>query len=458
MELFKRKGPKLKVGFQTFGCRSNYADTVELQAALADHGACPSSIDEDADVYIVNTCTVTDNADKEAYRLLRKLRERSPDAKIIVTGCMAEVDAVKIESTGLVDSIVGPGNKEEVINNVLGRSIKPETITEEIVNLPRKARLAAKKSISLQRPISNAIQGPGTFLGEVKNRSRFHLRVQEGCENHCTFCIIPESRGGYSSRPKEAILGDLKHLESVGYEEIIISGTHLGGYGYDTGSSFFELLKLIRDAEPEARVRISSIDPDDLSPEIIDFIAKNHIFCEHLHICVQAFSDPILKRMRRKHNLADVLDIVRYIETAMPKCGLGADVITGFPGESRDNVDQAMEEFFELPFSYLHVFPYSEREGTAATMLDGVVEQTERKRRAARFRSLAEKKKQSFAESLIGNQIEIIAEKIEEDVVYGTSREYVSCSFKTSNLPKIGKRFVANATNYDKTRGLLVCQ
>ena len=372
----------MRVGFKTFGCRSNHADTIDLQAALVEKGSTPAN--KDLDVIVVNTCSVTDQADNEAYRYIRKTKRDNPNSRIVVTGCLAELETKKLSNLEDVDAVVGPGKKSDVLKAIYSE----QTATDRLPRLPKKFR-SKGKSISLNDKISDALASPGTHLGEVKQRARYHLRIQEGCENTCTFCIIPHTRGHLSSRPQELILDDVKKLEQAGYKEVVITGTHIGGYGEDMGSSLYELLKAIKSLGLDLRIRLSSIDPNDLHPELLEFFVENQdFFCSHLHICVQSFSDKTLKRMNRRYKLAEIDNIVHYITDKVPKLCLGTDIIAGFPGESRQELDEGVNQFLRLPFSYIHVFPYSERSGTAATRLDGSVEVAERKRRAARWSCL----------------------------------------------------------------------
>jgi threonylcarbamoyladenosine tRNA methylthiotransferase MtaB len=426
----------LRVAFETLGCRSNYADTIDIQAALVERGAVPCGFDVEADVYVLNTCTVTDAADKTAMKLLRKARSKAPDARVVVTGCMAESGTEVLESSNLVDSVVGPGRRRQVLEAIYGIPVTPDAEDVKEQEVKKNRNIPQRKTISLLDEISPAISGPESQLGEVSNRSRYHLRVQEGCENTCTFCIIPYTRGQLSSRPLSRIIEDVHHLHAQGYREIVLTGTHLGGYGEDINSSLKELLVALDNESPIRRFRLSSIDPNDVDYELVDVLAKQHIFCNHLHICVQAFSDYTLKRMNRRYRLAEVFDIIGYINETMPGCCLGSDVITGFPGESREELDEAIEVFLSLPFCYLHVFPYSERSGTAATKFTEVVPFDERKRRSARWRALSEQRKEKFYRQLIGKDVEVVLETVRETehgkVFTGTTREYVSVTLDIS--------------------------
>lgn len=422
-----------RVGFHTFGCRSNYADTVELETLLAAKGMTPCSIDSMADAYVVNTCTVTDEADKEVVRLLAKLRKKAPESRIIVTGCMAEVAKDRLLATGLVDDVIGTGER----NSIVAALTEAETETQPLINV-----------------------GPGEYLGEVRSRARFHLRIQDGCEEACTYCIIPKSRGAFRSRSIDEILADIARLSGLGYAEIVLTGTHIGGYGEDCGSSLLELLTAIAERGASSRIRLSSVDPNDLSQEIISLMSRSHVFCRHLHICVQAFSDGILKRMNRRYRMADVHSLLCYIAQELPGCGIGSDVICGFPGECREDVEQEIETFLSLPFSYLHVFPYSERTDTAATRLTGSVDLAERRRRAARWRTLSERREREFHERFVGAELEIVIEGSRDEFVHGTSREFVGARLENVRPGelKIGSAVKVKAVTYDSEKRTLICQ
>ncbi len=455
----------LRVSFETFGCRSNFADTTDLQAAVIERGAVACSGDTGADVYVINGCSVTDSAEKEAHKAIRKIQARSKDAHIIVTGCLGEVGKETLERLNLGDQIIGPGRRKTVVDAIFSKERevleKNEGQSEE-----RRKKKDHFHSHSVHDPLSALITGPGTKLGEVKNRARFHLRVQEGCENSCTFCIIPQSRGGFSSKSLSTLLDDISHLQSVGYEEIVLTGTHLGGYGLDRGTNFVSLLREIVKHNPQLRFRLSSIDPNDLDDEILEVLSKSNVFCEHLHICVQAFSDRVLKRMNRRYRLSQVFELIEKIRSTFPHLGLGSDVIVGFPGETRAELDEAIEICRSLPFSYLHIFPYSERQGTAAVKLDGMVDERERRRRAGRFRAIGQELHAAFCRALIGKKVEMIAEAREQNLWLGTTREFVTAAVilneaRLSNEDSgitFGKRVLGKVVKYDESNQRVLCE
>jgi len=404
----------------------------------------------------------------------------------------------------LVDAILG---------NDFSKQPKLEQKLSDTKAHPGGRRLSKRsgqfKSIEIDSPISPAMPGPGESWGSerqvsenqaseteetagLRSRSRYNLRVQEGCENACTFCIIPQTRGLFSSRSLDRILEDFRILEDKGYEEIILSGTHLGGYGIDIGLSFLHLLESIDKLAPKARVRLSSIDPNDLSVPVIDTLKGSSVFCEHAHICLQALDAGVLKRMNRLHTLDESLEVITSLSEGPRPFAIGADLIVGFPGEGREAFDGALSLLEELPISYVHTFPYSERSGTAATQLAGSVDFSERKRRAARLRSLAQRKQLQHLESLIGQEVEIVLESevdkaefggldapSEKDTVEksgkfprngatfkGTSREFATARVLLEKtvfegkigIAKAGKRVSAIARAVDSNKGMLICE
>ncbi len=431
----------MRIGFETHGCRSNWADTVELQAACAELGGTPCEFGGEADIYVLNTCAVTDQAEKEALRTIRRLKARVPKAEVVVTGCLAELKSEMLREIDGVRAVFGPAEKRAVLSAIFGRA-----------------------SHDLDGHVSATIPGPGGFLGEVATRHRFHLRIQEGCENHCTFCIIPTTRGQLRSRAVSAILADIKTLQERGFEEIVLTGTHIGGYGEDCQSSLVQLLRSIESSQPSARIRLSSIDPNDLNEDIIALLAQSNVFCQHLHICVQAFSDRILKRMNRRYRMKEVRRLIRSIEREFTSIGVGSDLITGFPGETRDEVEEQLAIFSEMPFSYLHVFPFSEREETPATKLKDSVPVAERRRRAVRWRAVADARRSELLRRADrrGAKLEVLIEGADGFYSYGTTREFLRARVpsapqgKSSLVP--GKRYSCVWDRFDPIDGAVVCE
>ena len=512
------KKATLNIAFETLGCRSNFADTVDLEAMCMERGANIVRSDYPADVYVINTCSVTDQAEHQGLRLIKNLRSKNPKARIVITGCFAELSADKLIQTGLVDEVVGTGKPEVVIESIFERNIRRniESILENTVSnctsdahiMPITRRHArSRRSNSLFRPLSQQIKGPAERTAGGHYRARFHLRIQEGCENSCTFCIVPFARGGFSSRPAKLILDDLDRLHDLGYKEVVLTGTHLGGYGLNADdnsamrfdiiqkqgiprqnelkhdkfklsvlsnadddelavSSLLELLNLI-EMSPIHRVRLSSLDPNDISPQMVDFLGSSRKFCPHLHICFQSFSDKLLKLMNRHYSLQQAVDLVNYVKKVIPQCSIGSDLVVGFPGESREDVERAIELFRDLPISYLHVFPYSERSNTPAKLFDGQVGIAERRVRAREWREIDQDKRSAFRRGFVGQELEVIVEAHPPEMIFGTSREYLPVKVplyaenylpnETTKCPEIGQLVTVIVKNYDIQDGKLIC-
>ena len=483
------KTTPLRVAIGTLGCRSNYADSFQLQAALSELGAVPCQFSSAADVYVLNTCTVTDAADKEALKLIRQVRSQSPKAKVIVTGCLAEARKDWLSALDGVDAVVGLGQLDFLMQLIMGdNASKQSSAAQQLAISPlrnergnERGNEAGKQlnqpsdrlmQLPLKRPLSSRIPGPRGQIGELKVRARYHLRVQDGCTNFCTFCIIPKIKGKLVSRPLNDILADIEYLARAGYQEVVISGTHLGAYGRDLGSNLKTLLRALAKKSAVGRIRISSLDPNDLDRETIEILAENQVFCRHLHLCLQSLSDVVLKRMNRRYRVKDSSELLCYIEQRMPDCCIGADLIAGFPGESRQEVDKAKEAFLGLPISYLHVFPYSEREGTAAVRLDGQVALEQRRKRAAAWREIGENRRKEFHQRFLGKELEVIVERLKAAHAWGTSREYLPVKIALSennsagSLLDIGKelsfavgdKISVRAVAYSEAERKLLCR
>lgn len=455
----------MRILIETHGCRSNYADSVELEAFCRERGWGFTDDYRNADVYLLNTCSVTDTAERDAYRALRRIKRRNPELKVVVTGCLAEINAGELLKTGLVDRVVGTGRLRDVISALgLNATGVEETSLVQLPAssvLPTRKQARSRRSLSLKEPLTRFVHGPQSYSRDALDRSRFHLRVQEGCENSCTYCIIPFTRGGLSSRQPQMILDDLRHLYSIGFREVVLTGTHLGGFGLDIGTSFLELLRFLASESPVERIRLSSLDPNDVSPELIDVLAGSGMFCEHLHLCFQSFSNRILRLMGRRYTLSQALSCLSDVEKRLYNWTLGTDIIAGFPGETEDEVAEAMALYKQLPFGYLHVFPYSARKGTPAERLPGQLNSDVCKERARRWRELDEKKRSVYRRGYIGQVLEVVLERVSGNEATGTSREYLPVLVKLGSAgcrERQGEVVKVVAFDYDQENGRLLCE
>ncbi|MCC6933775.1 MAG: MiaB/RimO family radical SAM methylthiotransferase [Deltaproteobacteria bacterium] len=442
----------LKVAFSTIGCRSNFADTMDLQTAALEYGITCLDFNEHADVYVLNTCTVTNGADVQARRTVKNLRFKYPTARIVVTGCMAEVGFKDCPEACLADAIIGTSRKSEVLAAILGKNIPAPG--NDLVSLGSNF----KEDLA---PLSKSTPAPGTAAQGLAPRARFHLRIQDGCDNLCTFCIVPSARGNSRAKPTAQVVEEIKTLGKIGYDEVVLTGTHLGGFGAEREESLLGLLRAMKKAKVSPRIRISSLDPNDVSAGLIDFIASSNLVCEHLHVCFQSFSNKMLKLMNRRYTMTEAIEAVSYAAAKIKGLCLGADLICGFPQETDDILNEQLTAFKELPLSYLHVFPYSERQGTPATRLSGSIALNKRRERAQTWRALSVERRSDYLKSKLNTEMEIIVERITPDGhILGTSREYASCAVSpaaSAKNIKIGRVLKVQAKEIGANKESLIC-
>jgi threonylcarbamoyladenosine tRNA methylthiotransferase MtaB len=392
-----------RVSVHTLGCKLNYAETSSIAGALATAGFQPVPFGEATDVFVLNTCSVTANAEKECRQIIRRTIRQTPNAYIIVTGCYAQLRAEEIASIDGVDLVLGASEKFDLLKYAgnFDKSLGPQIFASEI---------------------EDATEFHFGTSNEADSRTRAFLKVQDGCDYNCSFCTIPDARGASRSAEIEEILRRARNLCQEGFHEIILSGVNVGDFGRKTGTSFYDLaLALDNDAEITARIRISSIEPNLLTDEIIDLVAASKKFCPHFHIPMQSGSDKILRLMQRRYKSDFYRTRVERIKAAMPNACIGADVIVGFPGETDEDFLETCEFIQSLDISYLHVFTYSERPGTKASMMKDPVPVHIRRERNQRFHAISEKKKRAFYESQIGREVTLIIERTGD----GYSENYV---------------------------------
>ncbi len=396
----------MRVAIATLGCKVNQYDSAMIEARLGARGIARCDFDEPADVYIVNTCTVTDRADAESLRLARRARRLNPRARVVMTGCLAQANPTALAAAREVDAVVGLGRPDDLERAVLG-----EAGARVMVANLRKERAAID-------------------LGAValEGRTRAFLKLQEGCDQFCSFCIVPTSRGTSRSVPPRRIFEALDGLAAAGFREAILTGVHLGGYGRDLDPpvSLERLLEMIAERSPIGRIRLSSLDPEELSDEVLRIVSASDKFCPHLHLPLQAGDDATLRRMRRRYDVAHFADRVERILAAMPSAAIGTDLIAGFPGETALDFDRYFNFVESLPLAYFHVFPYSVRAGTTAAKLPRKVAAEEIRRRAARLRELGERKRRQFVERFCGSVLKVLLEERGADGrLKGYSRNYI---------------------------------
>jgi threonylcarbamoyladenosine tRNA methylthiotransferase MtaB len=398
----------MRFAITTLGCKVNQYDSAMIQTRLAEAGLERCDFDEPADVYVVNTCTVTDRADAESLKLARRARRLNPRARVIMTGCLAQAAPEKLAGAKEVDQVVGLARMEDLVR----AATQTDTPRVMVSNL-RKTKVALDV---------RAVVPEG--------QTRAFLKLQEGCDQFCSFCIVPFSRGASRSVPPRRVLEALDSLHERGFKEVILSGVHLGGYGKDLSPpvTLLGLLEMIAERCRMPRVRLSSIDPEELSDEIIDLIADAENFCPHFHLPLQAGDDEILERMRRRYRREDFRRRLDRVLQRMPDAAIGTDLIVGFPGETAGHFARYLDFIERLPLAYFHVFPYSVRSGTTAAKFGSRVPADEIKRRAARLRELGESRRREFVRRFVGTKLRVLIEETREpetQQLRGYSRNYI---------------------------------
>jgi len=397
----------MRFALATLGCKVNQYDSAIIEARLLALGMERTEFDRPAEVYVVNTCTVTHRADAESLRLARRARKLNPAARVIMTGCLAQANPQSLAQAHEVDAVIGlgrVGDLERAAISGIGERIMVSNLRKHVAPIELGAA---------------ALDG----------RTRAFLKVQEGCDQFCSFCIVPMARGRSRSIAPRRIFAALDNLAACGFKEVVISGVHLGGYGRDLDPpvELEQLLEMIAERCPVERVRVSSLDPEELSDRIIGIVAQSSRLCPHLHLPLQAGEDLTLARMRRRYTAAYFRERVERVLAAMPDAAIGTDLIAGFPGESARQFEQYFNFVDKLPLAYFHVFPYSERPGTTAAKLGGRVAASEVKRRAALMRELGEHKRHQFAAGLVGKRLKVLLEEVTaEGRLRGYSRNYAS--------------------------------
>jgi threonylcarbamoyladenosine tRNA methylthiotransferase MtaB len=400
-----------RVAFYTFGCRLNQYDTEVLRTLLEEGGWQTVPVDEEADVYVVNTCTVTAKADGRARALLRRLGQEHPGARIVATGCWAQRAPQDVAQVSGVSLVLGAAERVRVAEEVERTS-------------PGETRVVVG-------PISEVRSFPEIPVTELMDHSRAFVKVQEGCNESCTFCVIPQTRGPSRSRRPEHVISQVKDLVRAGYAEIVLTGVHVGDYGLDLAERERLLPALVRNIlrlPGVERFRLSSIEPSTMTPPLLDLLAGEEKFARHLHLPLQSGSPEILARMNRRYTIERFMDLVERIVTRVPDCGIGTDVICGFPGETDANFRETFDRLVELPLSYLHAFTYSERPGSAAAGFEDSVPGEIRKRRTQALRRLSAEKSLAFRRRHVGRTMEVFVEgmrKTETAWMYGLTDNYI---------------------------------
>ncbi|MCE3225838.1 MAG: Threonylcarbamoyladenosine tRNA methylthiotransferase MtaB [Bacteroidetes bacterium] len=407
------------VAFHTLGCKLNFSETSTIARLFKEKGFVKKDFSDPADVYVINTCSVTENADKECRSIVKNALSKNPEAFIAVVGCYAQLKPAEISSIEGVDVVLGATEKFKLLNYI---------------------NLSGKKE---HADIHNCEISEADFFVDaysVGDRTRSFLKVQDGCDYSCTFCTIPLARGKSRSDTIDNVIANANKIAASGVKEIVLTGVNIGDFGYGQNIdgdirkrkdyNFLDLITELDKVKEIERFRISSIEPNLLNDDIIEFVSKSERFVPHFHIPLQSGSNEILKKMKRRYQRELYSDRVSKIKQLMPECCIGVDVIVGFPGETEDHFLETYNFINALDISYLHVFTYSERDNTEAIHLAGVVPVAERKRRNKMLRILSAKKLRAFYEKQKGKEFTVIFEhENKEGFMYGFTQNYIKVKY-----------------------------
>jgi threonylcarbamoyladenosine tRNA methylthiotransferase MtaB len=403
------------VAFATLGCKLNQYDTAELQALLESHGFRTVPFESPAQLYVINTCTVTARADQSDRQVIRRATARNPDALVVVTGCYAQTNPSAVAAIPGVDVVLGTRDRHEL----------PALLT----GLRKRLRpLVRVGDVFGERP------EPVVPLRRfAPGYTRAFVKVQDGCQHRCSFCIVPLARGGSRSQPLPIVVEQVESLVAAGYGEIVLTGVDLGHYGWDLAPrlSLAALVRRLLEVRGLHRLRLSSILPAYFTPELVETIAAEPRVCRHLHVPLQSGADRVLRAMRRPYNARLYRELIERLGATLPDLGLGTDVITGFPGEGAEEF-AATEALLEaLPFTYLHVFSYSDRRGTEAARLPVPrVPPAEVRRRTTRLRRLGAARSLAFRQAQVGRELEVLVlEQRERGTLVGLTDNYLEVAF-----------------------------
>jgi len=402
-----------KVAFYTLGCKLNYSETSTIGRLFNQAGFDTVDFTDTPDVYVINTCSVTENADKKCKKVVKEALKISPNAYVTIVGCYAQLKPREISEIPGVDMVLGAAEKFQIIDHITDLTKQP-------------------KALVYNQPVSEANQFVSSY--SFGDRTRTFLKVQDGCDYSCTFCTIPLARGASRSDTIEHVLDQAQQIVASGVKEIVLTGVNLGDFGIRDGQredKFFDLVKALDEVEGIERIRISSIEPNLLTDEIIEFVAQSKRFMPHFHIPLQSGNNKILGLMRRRYKRELYADRVAKIKELMPDCCIGVDVIVGFPGETREDFIDTYNFLNGLGISYLHVFTYSERENTLAAEMGNPVPGSTRAERSKMLHILSDKKGRAFYETQLNKTDKVLFEgDIKDGFMHGFTRNYVKVKAK----------------------------
>ena len=426
-----------KAAYYTLGCKLNFSETSTFGKMLSELGVQPAKKGEQADICLINTCSVTEVADHKCRQAIHRLVRQNPGAFVVVTGCYAQLEPLKISKIEGVDLVLGSNEKANLV----------QFLSEGFVSRDKIATYMTQKTKDIKTFAPSCSRG---------NRTRYFLKVQDGCDYFCTYCTIPYARG-FSRNPTIAsLVAQAEEAVREGGKEIVLTGVNIGDFGKTTGESFVDLVKALDAVEGVQRYRISSMEPDLLSDELIDYCAQSRAFMPHWHIPLQSGSDTVLKLMHRHYDRQLFADKIHRIKEVTPDAFIGVDVMVGCRGETPECFEETYEFLRDLDVTRLHVFPYSERPGTSALKIPYVVSDADKKARSQRLLTLSDEKTQAFYERYIGQEAEVLFEKAPRGkAMHGFTKNYIRVELPAAEAkPEFDNQLIKGILgefNHDKT-------
>lgn len=398
-----------KVAFVTLGCKTNQYETDALMDIFYKNRYEVVDFDDFSDVYVINTCTVTNVSDKKSRQMIRRAKKSNPDGIVVVVGCYAQISPDEVSAIEDVDIVIGTDSRSSIISYiddyVSGNTEKPYVIVEDIMKI----------NVFEEMSVSN-----------ITTHTRAFIKIQEGCNQYCTYCIIPYARGRVRSRSLEHVVSEIEGLTQKGYKEFVLTGIHIGSYGLDLEStSLIDLLEAIQNIDGVMRIRLGSIEPRLIDDAFIDRIKPLDKLCDHFHLSLQSGSDSVLKRMNRKYSAAQYDEAVQRLRSVYANPSLTTDIIVGFPGETDSEFEETLAFVDKIGFSEVHVFQFSKREGTPAATMPDQVDQSVKKNRSERLIALAASSSDEYQKAFVGQRMAVLIEEKKGETVIGHTSNYL---------------------------------
>ncbi|MDR7870184.1 MAG: tRNA (N(6)-L-threonylcarbamoyladenosine(37)-C(2))-methylthiotransferase MtaB [Tissierellaceae bacterium] len=419
-----------KVAFHTLGCKVNQYETEAMEKMFEDNGYTIVNEEEVADVYVINTCTVTNLSDRKSRQFIRRVKKVNADSVVAVVGCYSQVAADEVENIEGVDVIIGTSDRNRV------------------VELCEKAK-AQNQKINIVRSIKTYDEFEEINVDDIKSMTRAYIKIQDGCNQFCSYCIIPYARGPIRSRQIYDIIEETEKLANSGFKEVILTGIHIASYGKDLGDiRLGDVIREIAKVDGIERIRLSSVEPNLITEEFMEILVNSNKVCDHFHLSLQSGSDSILKRMNRKYTTDEFRENVDIIRKYMPNAGITTDIIVGFPGETEEEFEETLKFVKNIGFSRIHVFKYSPRKGTPAAKFEDQIHGSIKSDRSERLIKLGEELMNEFSSKYIGNPVEVLFEEEKDGYYEGYTTNYIRV--KTySDKDVVGKLVNVDITNFE---------